>query len=189
MANVYTTLVIKHDALLTSKGVTDAIVRVASQKRGAIAGLTNLLAGLVGGAKKARVSLKVDNVTVGDRASTTATIGGTPVNTTDTIRIGDVTLTWVTAAANEDQITILGSNALNAAALALAINVHTQLAGIVYATVASAVVTIYSALPGRIGEMITLAEAGSSTTLAATALGGVTATNVSTVRDYVFGVV
>lgn len=87
---------------------------------------------------------------------------------TDTTVIGGTTLTWVAASANENQITIPATDALGAAALAAAINAHSTISKRVFAVVtgsATGDVTVYSIVPGTMGNLVTLSEAGNGITL------------------------
>lgn len=94
---------------------------------------------------------------------------------TDTVVIDGITLTWVAASANENEITIPATDALGAAALVAAINAHSTISKLVWATVtgsATGDVTVYAVLPGTAGNGITLTEAGNGITL-----GGATLEN------------
>lgn len=190
-ANVITTVVIKHASLVTSKGVTDKLVRVAGQKHEAVNGLVDALAGFLGGSQLGRVSVSVEANTVGDRASQTVVCDQSALTADETLQIGNVTLTWKASAANENQVAIGANDIASAANLAAAINVHTGLLGIVTAASDGVnTVTITSALPGRIGEMIGLIATQASTgmVLGAANLAGITGTSAAVVRDHVFGV-
>lgn len=90
---------------------------------------------------------------------------------TDTTVIDGITLTWVAASANEDQITIPATDALGATALAAAINAHSTISKLVWAAkTGTDDVTVYAVIPGTTGNGITLAEAGNGITLGGAAL-------------------
>jgi anti-sigma factor RsiW len=94
---------------------------------------------------------------------------------TDTTVIDGITLTWVAASANENQITIPATDALGAAALAAAINAHSTISKLVWAAVtgsATGDVTVYAVLPGTAGNGITLTEAGNGITVGGATLAG-----------------
>lgn len=179
-----TTITIKHGDEATPT-ITDRLVKPASDAKEAAAALAAELSGFASGARSARLSLKVEDVTTGDRASATATCA--TVVEDDVLTIGDVSLTAKDSPSGESEVDVGASNTIMAANFAAAINAHSGLLGIVTATSAAAVVTITSTQPGRIGEFITLAETGTTITLSASALGGVTATQYAS-RDHGFGV-
>ncbi len=184
-----TTIVIKHDSATTAAEVAERLARPASDKKNGLRMLIRLLEALVAGTRLGRVSVKVDDVTVGDRASVTNTITqASLVADTDTLTIGDITLSWKAAASTESEVTIGGTATICATNLVAKINAHSQLKGLVSATSAAGVVTISCAFPGRIGEMITLAEVGNGQVLSATRLTGVTATCSAAFVDYDAGV-
>ena len=183
---IFTTVVIKSESLDT--GLSD-IVRVTGEGKQAVRRLINVLEGAISGVKPARISIKVDSVTVGDRASVTNTIvQASLVDNTDTLTIADVTLTWRTTPSGESQVAIGASDTAAAANLVAKINAHSQLKGRVTATAAVGVVTIRAATPGGDGELITLAEVGGGQTLSATRLAGVTWTSAAVYVDYPLGV-
>jgi uncharacterized protein YaaW (UPF0174 family) len=96
----------------------------------------------------------------------------------------------VAASENKNQITIPATDIEGAAALVTAIANHSILKQIVYG-VSDGVdtVTVYSVLPGPIGEAITLAEAGNGITLGGAVLEGITSTALATYKDYGMGAV
>ena len=133
-----------------------------------------------------------DSVTVGDRASQTVLLDQAELTADESLQIGNVTLTWKASAASQDEVTI-GDDSIEAADnLAAAVNAHTGLAGLLTATSDGVdTVTITSALPGSVGEMVGLIATQASTgmTLGAANLAGITATSVAAVQDYGFGAV
>ena len=181
----FTTIVIKHGPE-NPASVSDRLIRAASDKHGAINELQKQLSGLACGSLTGRVSIKVDSLTVGDRATATATC--VSVVEDNTLTVGDVTLTMKDSPSGESEVDVGASDTIMATNIAASINAHTQLAGLVTATSAAGVVTITSALPGRIGEMITLVRVGAPITLSAAALGGITATSTAIIRDHGYGV-
>jgi hypothetical protein len=132
------------------------------------------------------VTVSLESTSSRAHASATATFSGVPT-ADDTVVIGPTTLTWKASAANQSQITIGGSAAASATALAAAINAHTALAGLVSASAADTVVTISSDIPGRVGNLVTLAETGTTVALSATALTGGVGTSQVASRQYVLG--
>lgn len=181
----FTTLVIKHgdEAAAT---VADRLAKPAAHAKEAITALQAELSGLASGARSGRLTLTIQDASAGDRASATITVGTESAD--DTVVIGDVTLTWKASPSGESEVDIGGTSTISATNLAAAINAHTQLGGVVTATSAAAVVTVTAALPGRIGEQVTLVETGSSVTVSSARLTGVTANVQTTSRDHSFGV-
>jgi hypothetical protein len=64
------------------------------------------------------------------------------VDSTDALTLGNVTLTYVSSASTENQVTNGASDTASAANLAAAINAHSKLSGLISATSAAGVVTI-----------------------------------------------
>ena len=110
-------------------------------------------------------------------ASVTATLTSCA---TDTITILGVTLTGTSTPTTEAHFETDGSDTQDAAALAAAINAHTTLKTLVYATSAAAVVTIKCLVKGIIGNYLpAVTESGSSIVVASSGVwaggaGGVT---------------
>lgn len=100
---------------------------------------------------------------VADNAAVTVTItDASLVGDTDTLTIGDVTITWKTSGASgENEINIGGSDTLSGDALVAGINGHSKLEGIFFASNASGVVTITYYGDPRVGDLIGISEAGS----------------------------
>jgi hypothetical protein len=99
-------------------------------------------------------------------------VNGTFSNTgtaNDTISIGGVTLTLKASAANENEITIGGSAAATATNTINVINAHSKLKGLVVASSGgSGIVTVQLQQSGRVGNLVTLTEASSQFSWAAT---------------------
>jgi hypothetical protein len=110
-------------------------------------------------------------------ASQTITVSqAAAVNDTDTLTIaGSVggTLSVKASPANENQVSKGATNAAFAANVVAKINAHTTLSKIVRAKVTGAAqLTVYSKVPGLLGNLVTLAEAGNGFTLTGAALAG-----------------
>lgn len=99
-------------------------------------------------------------------------VNGTFSNTgtaNDTISIGGVTLTLKASAANENEITIGASAAATATNTITVINAHSKLKGLVVASSGgSGVVTVQLQQAGRVGNLVTLTEASTQFSWAAT---------------------
>lgn len=92
-------------------------------------------------------------------ASATATLTSCA---TDTITIGKTTFTGTGNPTTSLHFETDGTDTADAAALAAAINAHTDTSKIVYATSAAAVVTITAHTKGLLGNHIVLSETGST---------------------------
>lgn len=130
-------------------------------------------------------------------AAASATVTLASVLNNDTVTINGVVFTAKTAAPVGDQFLVGVSNTADAAALAACINASTTAgaAGVLYATSALAVVTVYSVVKGVVGNAISIASsnggrlavAGTSTRNAVTYLSGGTGGNPSGLpSNYVF---
>ena len=127
--------------------------------------LINLISGLNVGALQGAVYVSgstVDPVA----ASATATLTSCA---TDTITIGKTTFTGTGTPTLSTHFETDGNNTADAAALAAAINAHTDTSKIVYATSAANVVTITAHQRGLLGNHIVLSETG--TTIVCTGSG------------------
>jgi hypothetical protein len=121
------------------------------------------------GMQRARLTVRNDSAATGSsqeageyKSSTVAVTQASLVATTDTLVFGGaVTLTWVVESANENEITIGASNTLCGAALATAINAHSILGGVFFASNSNGTVTIQYRGDPRIGSLIALTETGS----------------------------
>lgn len=129
----------------------------------------------------------VDDVTSGTvlaDVSVTATITFANITAGETLVIGNVTLTWAVAAANENEVTIGANLAAATANLTNAINAHSKLAGLITASgnTATGVVTITYAGAGREAALIGLSETGDALVLSATSFtSGATLTSETAV--------
>lgn len=95
--------------------------------------------------------------------SETCTLGGAALTANDTITIGSVVLTWKASAANENEITIGGSDAASLANLTAKINAHSKLQGLVSAADDGATVCTITWLgPPRAGELLYYAKSASN---------------------------
>ena len=131
--------------------------------------LINYLKSLVGGARQGSTTLKCRN----DLVAASATVTCAAVSAADTVTIAGVAFTAVnggTPAANEFDMS--GSNSVDAAALAAAINASTStgITGCVSAAAVGAVVTVTALVPGKIGNAITFTSSD-NTRLAVTGSG------------------
>jgi hypothetical protein len=128
------------------------------------------------GSKRARLTLRNDSSTTGStreageyESSTVAITQASLVATTDTLVFGGaVTLTWVVATANENQITIGASNTLCGDNLVTMINAHSVLGGVFFASNAAGTVTIEYRGDPRIGSLIALTETGNGQVITGT---------------------
>jgi hypothetical protein len=98
------------------------------------------------------------------------------VDNTDTLTIAGGTALAVKASpANQDQVAKGASSAAFAANVVAKINANTVTSKFVWAAVttsASGIITVYSLLPGVIGNLITVSKAGNGFTLVGSALAG-----------------
>jgi hypothetical protein len=95
----------------------------------------------------------------------------------DTITIGGKVLTLVASAANENQITIGGTAAASATNTIAVINANSVLRGLVTASSGgSGIVTLRCEEVGRVGALITIAEASTAITASATSFAAGTTT-------------
>lgn len=127
---------------------------------------------------------------VGERATATITIDDNAElsDGVDTNTIGTVVLTWATAAADQDEVTI-GSDADESATnLAAAITAHTSLSGIVSAAAVDEVVTITYLGSAREGLLcrVAISDATAQTATAMVVSGALAA--VASTRTYLSGV-
>jgi len=96
------------------------------------------------------------------------TLTGTTVVATNAVTINGLTLTCVNSGATADQWNKGADDAATMAALAVVINGHASLTGIVTATSALTVLTVSAARPGLMGNAITLSS-GAGTIIASAA--------------------
>lgn len=120
----------------------------------------NLLSELASGTSSARMVLQLDSASSAETSDgyyATVTISHASISNGDTLTIGGRVLTWVVAAANENQITIATSAATDAVNLAAVINAHSDFQGLLYATASSGVVTIRTLGYSRMGRLVSIA--------------------------------
>lgn len=118
-------------------------------------------------------------VDVSGSASMTVTVGTNPADA-DTLKFGNVTLTWKTAGSGENQVTIGVGTTASAAALAAAINAHSILGGIFSATSALGVVTITCTYPFLLEYLTTIVSSTVNVVVSGQAQSGATLTLAST---------
>jgi len=138
------------------------------QKHQNVIRLINLFTGLSSGALIGSVSVSgstVDPV----RASGTITLVSCA---TDTVTIGKTTFTGTGTPSTSLHFETDGTDTADAAALAAAINAHTDTSKIVTATSALGVVTVTANQAGLLGNHIALAETGTTMTISASFLAG-----------------
>jgi hypothetical protein len=173
---------------LVTASTNSADLIITAVETGPVGKTISVIDGTVNGLSPAGGSLASASG-VGERAVGSITIdnNGNLTATTDTQTIGTVTLTWVVASANEDQVTIGASATLSGDNLATMINAHSRLSGIVSASNASGVVTLTYLGSAREGRLLRLAvsDATAQSTVAM-AVTGTFAASQST-RTYALG--
>lgn len=179
-------ITITHSAKIPVLDIQRKLCQPTGSQREFIRELINELKGFASGARNGSMIVELENATNTTKATGTITCTGVPT-ANDTVTIGGKVLTWKASAGNENEITIGGSATTSGDALAAAINANSVLAGLVSATAATGVVTITCVVPGRIGNLITTAEAGTNTTVQQTVLSGATATQQAAARTFDFG--
>lgn len=100
--------------------------------------------------------------TLSSSSAVTVTLGGLP-SINDTLVIGPVTLTWVTSAANENQVTIGGTTTIAATNLKNAILAHSVLRNYVTASSSVNIATITSVLASITVATWTVTKTGTYT--------------------------
>ena len=110
----------------------------------------------------------------------TITVGTNPL-ANDTFKFGNVTLTWVASAANENQVTIGGTTTLTATALKNAINAHSILGGLFVATSATNVVTLTVNYPTLVHYMTYLVSSTANVTVSGQFTAGCTPAQSATI--------
>lgn len=189
MPNAITYLVITHDSRrsVVSKQ-TDLFgnADTADKYREFVPNLLADLASALGGCEAASIIARMENGTNTTKASGTITYTGLPI-ANETITIGGKVLTYKAASGNENEITIGADATATAVNTAAIINANSALKGLVLATSVEGVVTVACTVPGRIGNIITLAEAATNTAVSGTTLTGATATQQVAPITYVLG--
>ena len=145
----------------------------ATDSKGFLTNLINLLESIVGGAQNAWMNVQWVPV----QATITGTFTGSPSNN-ETITIAGQTITAKTSGAGANEFNIDSTPTLNAAACAAAINASAVLSVWVVASSLAGVLTVRAIQPGVVGNAITLADgfsnftwAGSAARLAGGAVG------------------
>ncbi len=100
----------------------------------------------------------------------TITITSTGPTATETLTVGNVTITAVASGATGNQINVNASPTVVAAELAAVINV--ALANVIVATAALGVVTLTAAVPGALGNALELANVNFANTAIVAMAGG-----------------
>jgi phage tail sheath gpL-like len=139
----------------------------AGRHRSSLVRLMNQLRRLMSGANSGRTTISVRNSAV--KASGTITCDTAVA--TDTVTINGVTFTGDDTPTG-DQFDTSDTDEVAAASLAAAINASTTagIPGIVTASASGAVVTVTAAVPGKIGNAITLASSGATLAVSAARL-------------------
>jgi len=164
------------------------VAKTSGNRQEALAAVVGLLQG-VGIHSLGRLTVDIEDATNHTKGTATNTIAqASLVATTDTLTIGHTTLTWVVASANENQITIGGTDAICATNCAAIINAHSVLKHLVSASAAAAVVTITALHAGLRGRALALQEVGNGQTLSAGSLGGSTTASQSVPVEFTFGI-
>ena len=110
----------------------------------------------------------------------TITVGTNPL-ANDTFKFGNVTLTWVASAANENQVTIGGNTTITATSLKTAINAHSILGGLFVATSAANVVTLTVNYPTLVHYMTYLVSSTANVTVSGQFTAGCTPAQSATI--------
>ena len=110
----------------------------------------------------------------------TITIGTNP-DDADTLKFGNVTITWKTSGSGENQVTIGGTTTLTATALKNAINAHSILGGLFVATSATNVVTLTVNYPTLVHYMTYLVSSTANVTVSGQFTAGCTPAQSATI--------
>lgn len=113
------------------------------------------------------------------KATGTATFSSTGPTNGNTIIIAGVTFQSVTSGATGNQFNISATPSVVATNLAAAINASTNLTNIATAVAVGAVVTVTVAVPGVVGNGLTMAVGTMANTVAVTFAGGLDGTEYS----------
>ena len=151
-----TTLQINHDFAAADLASPASDPLLQAQK------LEALFSSLQSGAKSASLEIISDSTSL---VRATGTLTCATVIANNTCAINGVTLTAKASPVGQDEFLVAASNTLQAVEIARAINAHTSLNGVAYATSSGAVVTVQAHLKGKMGNAISLA--GTVTVLAA----------------------
>lgn len=150
-----------------------------------VVGLTNFLEAAVGGYEHISIDLQVTDGTAPVAASATATLVSCA---TDTITVGKTTFTGTGSPSTALHFETDGDDTADAAALAAAINAHTDTSKIVTATSLANVVTVTAKQKGLVGNHIAFSETGSTITCTGSGfLAGGTGGATSAAKTYSCG--
>lgn len=186
MANAITTLVIVHSPDEDAASLAEELLpEDTGDVQGFLRRLRSYVDRLLVGSSHAEITATLDTGGSGDNAVEEITFTGVGV-ADETVTIGGLALTWKASAASESEVTIGANQAASQANLAAAINAHSALKGIVSAAVSGNDVVVTAVQPGRAGNLISIAEAGTNTAITggATRLAGGDGTQQSAARTY-----
>ena len=110
----------------------------------------------------------------------TVTIGTNPADA-DTLKFGNVTITWKTSGSGENQVTIGGTTTITATSLKTAINAHSILGGLFTATSSTNVVTLTVNYPTLIHYMTYLVSSTANVTVSGQFTAGCTPAQSATI--------
>lgn len=110
----------------------------------------------------------------------TVTIGTNPADA-DTLKFGNVTITWKTSGSGENQVTIGGTTTITATSLKNAINAHSILGGLFVATSATNVVTLTVNYPTLVHYMTYLVSSTANVTVSGQFTAGCTPAQSATI--------
>lgn len=110
----------------------------------------------------------------------TITIGTNPADA-DTLKFGNVTITWKTSGSGENQVTIGGTTTITATSLKTAINAHSILGGLFTATSATNVVTLTVNYPTLIHYMTYIVSSTANVTVSGQFTAGCTPAQSATI--------
>lgn len=172
MANAITEITIVHDSAVNAASMSEQLIESSSAHvREQLIKLRDYFDSLINGSATAQLTVGMDSGGSTDKATGTITFTNMGV-ADETVTIGSVVLTWKASAANENQVTIGADQAASQTNLAAAINAHSKLAGLVDATSTGSTVVVTATRPGRWGNLIALAEAGTNTSVSGASLAG-----------------
>lgn len=188
MPNAISQITITHSAKIPVLDVQRKLCQPTGSQRDFILELINELKGFASGARNGSMIVQVESGTNTTKASVTGTFTGV-VTAAQTVTIGGVVLTARASPATEDEFLVGSDETTQAAALVSTINANSNLAGLVVASNVAGVITISAVVPGRIGNLITVAETLGNFTFAASAtkFSGATATLQAAARTFDFG--
>lgn len=176
MATAVTTIVITHgkETLQTAK---DKLMTSASKPRRECLKISNYFDAVSIGTRQASFTVAVD---AGTAVAGTGTVTLSSFAAADTVTVGSQTFTASASPSGANQFLSTGGDTAVAAALAVKINAHASLAGVVTALAASGVVTVTAAVKGLIGNSIGIAISAHGSVSGALLTGGVNAAAANT---------